>query len=105
MTTGISVTTNLMAGQGQTIYTVPSDTTFTGNIRLTNRNQDPVKVRIAIFKGLEPNDADYIEYDATVPGTEPLEDTGLIIIAGEKVYVWASINGVSVRIHGIEENL
>lgn len=104
MSTAISLTRNIEAGWPQTMYTVPVNSSFSGNIRVTNINNSDVTVRVAITKSTIPEVADYIEYDVLIPANEVLEDTGLVLTAGEFFYVSTSINSVSVRIHGYQES-
>lgn len=104
MSIAISVTRNIEAGWPQSLLVVPANSSFTGNIRLTNRNQTEVTVRVAITKTATPDPADYIEYDVVIPGNEVLEDTGLVLTAGEFFYISTSVSSVSVRIHGYQES-
>lgn len=93
----------LSANVNTLIYTVPVDTIVTLNIRVANRNTVAAKIRVAIGIGVSPGDTDYIDYDVTVPANGILEDTGIVCGAGEKIWVYANVDGVSVRVHGFEE--
>lgn len=103
MSIPVAVSVNVEAGFPQRPYTVPNGQMFTGNIRLTNRNTTEVRVRVAICKLTVPSAEEFIEYDAVIPGNEPLEDTGLILTQGESFYISSDVSSVSVRIHGIQE--
>jgi hypothetical protein len=74
------------------------------NVRLCNRNAAPIKIRIAIGAGVAPAAADYIEYDSRVEANGVMENTGLAISAGEKIWVRADVANVSARAHGIPVN-
>lgn len=71
------------------------------NIRLVNRGTDTVKVRVAIGTGVSPTAKDYIDYDATVPPNGMLENSGLALTSGEKIWVRADKATVSARAHGL----
>lgn len=94
---------DLAAGVDTLIYTVPAGTVAAANIRLTNRNSVGIKVRIAVGSGAGPATKDYIEYDAPVPANTPLEDTQVVMSAGEKLWVRSDTANVSARAHGFEE--
>lgn len=95
---------DLVAGTDTLIYTVPALKTATINIRASNRNPAMTAVRVAIGTGASPANADYIDYEAAVPGYGILEETAVVCSAGEKVWVRSTLANVSVRIHGFEEN-
>lgn len=93
---------DLTADTDTLLYTVPAGKIATVNIRVTNRNAISAAITLAIGPGQTPAAADYIEYQAPLDGHLPLEDTGLILSAGEKVWARASLASVSVRVHGYE---
>jgi hypothetical protein len=73
----------------------------TANIRLCNRNVTAIKVRVSIGDAT-PGDADYIDYDLSIPGNGVLEDIAIVIDPLEVVVVRSDTAGVSARIHGFE---
>jgi hypothetical protein len=85
------------------IYTVPTAATATVNVSVCNCANTNVAIRIAISTGSTPVDADWIEYDAAVSGNGGIERAGLVLSAGEKVFVQANSASVSARVHGFEE--
>jgi len=85
------------------IYTVPTARITTANINLCNRTETPVTVCIALHDGVLA-DADYLEYDTSIPAHGVLERTGLVMSAGETITTCASADGVSVRVYGFEED-
>ena len=103
MASGKLGTANLAAGADTLVYTVPSSTVATINIRVANRNASAVKIRVAIGTGASPDAADYNDYDVSVPANGILEDTGIVCGAGEKLWVRSDVSNVSVRVHGFEE--
>lgn len=94
----------LAADTNTTVYTVPASTVATLNIALVNRGADPAKVRVAITNAASPGDADWIEYDATIPaGGGVLERTALVVGTGENIIIHSDVGNVSARVHGFEE--
>lgn len=68
------------------------------NIRFCNRSGSAAKYRVAIGTGGAPAAGDYITHDREI-----IEDTGIVLSAGEKLWVRSDIPNVSVRVHGFEE--
>ena len=84
------------------LFTAAASKVTTVNVRFANRNPTPVKVRVAIGVGGAPANMDYIDYDVSVIANGVLEDTGLVMTAGEKMWVRSDTANVSVRAHGME---
>ena len=104
MASGKLGSADLTANTYITVYTVPSSTISTVNINMTNRGADVAEVRVAITsEATTPLDADFIEYDVTIPSSGILERTALIAGANEKVMAYSTTTDVSVRVHGLEE--
>lgn len=103
MSIAVSSTADIGAGLSLIVFTVPVNAMFTGNIRVTNRTTTDIKVRVAICKTDVPSNDEFIEYDATIPANDVLEDTALVLKAGERFYVSTNTPGVSVRVHGFQE--
>jgi hypothetical protein len=103
MSSGILGKAALAAGTNTNLYTVPAGKVTTANINLCNRTSASVTVRIAIRSTVQ-TDADYIEYDTTLPANGVLERTAIVLAAGEIITVYASADGVSARVHGFEES-
>lgn len=94
---------DLAATTNTTLYTVPALKTATINASFVNRSATAVTVRMAIAATATPTDAEYVEYDASIPAYGVLERSGIVCGAGELVVCYASATGVSVRIFGFEE--
>ena len=94
---------SLAATTNTTIYTVPTGKVATFNVNIVNTTTEVIKVRLALSATATPTNAEYIEYDVSIPANGVLERTGLMASAGEMVVVYASTVGVSVRVYGIEE--
>lgn len=83
------------------LYTCPEGMIATGNIRLCNRNGTVVKVRVSVGAAV-PGNADYLDYDVSIPANGVLEDTAIVVDPLEVVVVRSDTAGVSARIHGFE---
>lgn len=99
MTTGKLGSADLLAATDALLFTAAAVQIF--NVRFTNRNTTEVKIRVAIGTGAAPVGADYIDYDVPISGNRILEDTGLVVSSGEKVWVRSDTANVSVRAHGM----
>lgn len=102
MSTGRIGKADLLAGTNTTIYTVPTDTFTVASVSFCNRNSQAVAVRLAIASTSTPTDAEWIEYDAEVPGRGVLERTGLVMQAAKLLVVRSSASNVSAVAFGIE---
>jgi len=93
---------DLAATANTDLYTVPAGKITTANINLCNRTNVAITARIAI-RSDALGDADYLEYDTSIPPHGVLERSGMVLSAGETIVAHASAAGVSVRVHGFEE--
>jgi len=81
----------------------------TVNVRFTNRNSSPVKVRLALVD--EPSgtalanlsDEDYLEFDIEIRANGVLENTGLAVPEDFSLVVRTDTTDVSVTAYGFEE--
>lgn len=85
------------------VYTVPATKLASFNLNLVNRSAVSVQVRIALAATASPTNAEFIEYDATIPANGVLERSGLTLDAAKFVVVYASLIGVTAVVWGIEE--
>jgi hypothetical protein len=99
MAYGLLGKADLAAGVDTLLFTAAALQTI--NVRFANRNATPVKVRLAIGVGGAPAVADYVDYDVAVLANGILEDMGLVISSGEKVWARSDLANVSVRAHGV----
>ena len=92
------------ASTDTSVYTVPASTLSVVNINVLNRSaSNPVNVRIALAAAGTPTNAEYIEYDVTVPAKGVVERTGLALNAGKLVVVQCSTADTSVSVYGLEQ--
>lgn len=92
---------SLAAAANTVLYTCPAGTTATVNIRFCNRNTSLVKVRLSIGAAA-PVNQDFYEYDQPISANSILEDTAVVIGAGENIVAYSDTANVSVRVHGFE---
>ena len=87
-----------------TVYTVPASTLSIVNISVTNRSSSAtVDVRIALSGTGTPTNAEYIEYEATLPANGVLERSGIVMETGKNVVVYCSTGDTSVSVYGLEQ--
>jgi len=92
------------ANNNRLIYTVPAGKCATVTVSLCNRAEETRTVGILIVKGPH-TPADFIEDHSPIPPKGVLERTGVVMTAGENLYVVANNGtGVSARYHGFEED-
>lgn len=102
MASGLFGSADLVAATDTLLFTATVGKVTTLNIRFANRNASNVKIRLAIGAGASPALKDYMSYDLTMIGGGIVEDTGIVLSAGEKVWVRSDTANVSVRAHGWE---
>lgn len=88
---------DLVANTDTLLYENTTSSVVTANVRFCNRNNSDIKVRIAVGNGGAPAPADYVTYDTPTAANGVLDDTGRRVDPGEKVWVRANFNSVSVR--------
>ena len=92
---GISVNT--------TVYTCPPTTFAVVTLSLCNRNPSTARnIRVSLSTGSTPNDAEWLEYDASLLAKGVLERTGIVLTAGQRLIVNADGTGVTAVVYGIE---
>lgn len=101
MPNGLTGTTgyDLSAGVDTLIHTAAKLTTVV--VSFCNRATTANTVRLAVGAGASPAVTDYYEYDAVLGANGVIERGGIILSAGDKVWVRASAANVTAKIHGI----
>ena len=99
MASGILGSANLVAATSTLLFTAAAVQTC--NIRFCNRTGSIVHYTLAIGVGSTPTWTDYLNFALPVAANGVVEDTGLVLSAGEKVWVMSDTAGVSVRAHGL----
>ncbi len=83
----------------------------TANIRFTNRNSTPVRVRLALVDApaasalASLSNEDYLEYDIEIRANGVLENTGIPIPADYSLVVRSDTNDVTAMAYGFEEQI
>lgn len=86
------------------VYTVPTGKIASINIAVVNTGLVPEKVTIWISDSTSTNNAKLIEYMVSVAGSGGvLEREGLLLTAGERVFVRTSSGTFAIRVHGFED--
>jgi len=106
MASGVLGQSALSATTLTTVYTVPASTLAVVNINVVNRSTSATAdVRVALASTATPTNAEYIEFDATIPARGVLERTGIALQATERVVVFASTANCSVNVYGLEQTV
>lgn len=104
MATGRLAVANPTAGQNVLVYTVPSEKIASLNISVVNTSLDVCSLSMYISDSATVDISRAIEYMVTIPSNGGvLEREGLILTAGERIYVYAATNALSIRVHGFED--
>lgn len=86
-----------------TVYTVPAGKTASLSLCLCNRTGSAVTARVALSAAAAPTDAEWIEYDVSIPSNGVLERSGLALSATQNVVVYASAAALAAVVCGFEE--
>lgn len=95
---------DLSAATNTALYTVPAATRAYLSVNLCNRSStvDAV-VRIALTTGGVPGNTDWIDYDMTLEAKASYERSGIILTAGQVLYVRSDVVNVNAVVWGVEE--
>lgn len=96
---------DLAATTDTSVYTgADADSEVIATVSLCNRSASPVTVRLAVSDTDTPDDADYIEYGATLAANGGvLERTGICVDGTKRIVAYASATGVSCVVYGTEK--
>ena len=103
MATGILGTADVVADTDTTVYTVPSAKVATVNVSICNRNNSPIRVRLAMAASGTPGASEWIEYDTILLANGVLERTALVLEATKRIVIRTDTSSVSVVAYGFEE--
>lgn len=87
-----------------TLYTVPANNYAVVNLAVVNRGSTATTVRVALAAAATPTNAEYIEFDSSVPGNGVLERTGLVMDTGKRLVIYAGNANLSFSAYGIEQS-
>lgn len=90
------------ASTWETVVAPPASGVKVTTLNVCNRNGSDVLVRIALSASTTVADADYIEYDITLPAFGVLERTGLVLDANTGIQIYSSKVDVSAVAYGID---
>tara|TARA_B100001029_G_C15059299_1_gene456986 strand:- start:2991 stop:3311 length:321 start_codon:yes stop_codon:yes gene_type:complete len=104
MASGILGQAALSASTNTTVYTVPASTHAVVNISVVNRSAAAAAaVRLALSTTGSPGNAEWIEYDVSVPKNGVLERTAISLNASKNIVAYTAGSDVSVSVYGIEQ--
>jgi hypothetical protein len=102
MASGILGQASPAATTNTTVYTVPASTTASFTVNICNRDTSSITARIAIASTATPSNAEWIEYDVSIPPNGVLERSGIVAQAAERVVVYVSAATASINVYGFE---
>jgi len=86
------------------VYEVPANIQFcTLSLALLNVGTTSAKVRLAVSSSTTPSQAEWLEYDPTIPASGVLERTCIVVSPGEKVVLIGENNNFALRVFGLEQ--
>jgi hypothetical protein len=104
MAIGRLATVNPPAENGNTVYQVPASHYSSVSINILNRSGSPTSYRLAILESAStsPSTSNYLEYDIVLDGNNFVERTGLVLSAGQKVWVRSPTSSLAINVYGYE---
>jgi hypothetical protein len=103
MATGILGQSNPAANTNTTVYTVPSATTATFNVSITNQGSGATTVNLAIAATGTPATSEFIEFGTVIPANGVLERGGIVAQSAKNVVVRCGTANCSVSVYGFEQ--
>jgi hypothetical protein len=85
------------------VYQVPNTQTATVNLRLANRNNTAVKVRITAGPSLTPDNSYFILFDQTIYPNDTYTEAGLVLNSQDYILVQTDTTGVSAVVWGFSQ--
>jgi len=102
--TGLLASLDISVANTDTLlYTVPSTMTTVLSLCLVNRGGTNAGVRIALCTGSSVTNASYIAYNHAIYPNEVYERDGIVLSAGQTVYVRTDTTPVNAVVWGFEE--
>lgn len=86
-----------------TLYTCPANKKFVATLRAVNQTASEILIN-AWLGNNGYTDADIIEYNTPIQGYTVLENSGILMGAGDTLYVQTLTTGVSFIVWGLEES-
>jgi hypothetical protein len=104
MASGILGQSALAATTNTTVYTVPASTHAVVNVSILNRSGSAAAtIRLALSATGSPGNAEWIEYDVSIPKNGILERTAISLNAGKNIVAYTDGTDMSVSVYGIEQ--
>jgi hypothetical protein len=104
MATGRLASVNPPAAAGNSVYTVPVSNYSAVSISILNRSSSPTTYRLAILENgvSTPTFSNYLEYDVVLDGENFVERTGLVLSAGQSIWVYSPTSSLAINVYGYE---
>ena len=104
MANGRLASNNLAAANGTLVYTAPAAKYSAVSINILNRSAAATTYRMAILEDsiTTPVLGNYIEYDVVLDGNNFVERTGLVLSAGQSLWLYSPTSSLAVNVYGYE---
>ena len=86
------------------VYTVPAATYSTISINILNASAAPGQFNLAILDSgaTTPVISDYIEYQMVIEPKNVVERSGLVLSAGQSIFIYSLTSSLVVNVYGYE---
>lgn len=93
---------DLSAGVNTLLYTMPGGRAMNVSVRIANRNDDDVLIRLALLDGDLSTlaDEDYLEYDSVLRANGYIEHEIISMSQKQSLVGYSSLGNVSVQVGG-----
>ncbi len=104
MSTGRIAKSTPAAETNTTVYTVPALTYSTVSINILNASAAPGQFNLAILDSGDtvPDIADYIEYQMVIEPRNVVERSGIVLSAGQSIFIYSLTSSLVVNVYGYE---
>jgi len=104
MANGRLAKSNPAAETGTLVYTVPAGYYASISVNIMNSSGSAGQYNLAILNSGDttPVLSDYIEYQMIVEPTNVVERVGLVLSAGQSVYIYSLTSSLLVNVYGYE---
>ena len=102
MASGRIAAVDMEAGVNTVLYEMPTGRILVLNVGISNRNDEDVKIRLALVNGglSDLADSDYLEFDTIIRATGVLERTGIALAGEQSLIGYSDTGNVSFIIWG-----
>lgn len=102
MASGRIAAVDMPAGVNTVLYEMPTGRILVLNVGISNRNDEDVKIRLALVDGgiNDLADSDYLEYNTVVRANGMLERSGIALAGEQSLIGYSDTGNVSFTVWG-----